>query len=72
MLVLSDDKAHLRIEDNGVDFGMPTPDELVAEGRLGLIGIRERARLAGGTVRIESTPGKGTVVTVEVPTLRAK
>jgi signal transduction histidine kinase len=71
-LALSDDKVHLRIEDNGVGFGMPTQDELVAEGRFGLIGIRERARLAGGTVRIESTPGKGTVVTVEMPILRAE
>ena len=71
-LALSNDKVHLRIEDNGVGFTIPTQDELVNEGRFGLIGIRERARLSGGNVRIESTLGKGTVINVEMPILGAK
>jgi signal transduction histidine kinase len=71
-LVLSNDKLRLQIEDNGVGFAVPRQDELVNEGKFGLIGIRERARLAGGNVQIESTPGKGTVVIVEMPILGAK
>lgn len=39
---------------------------MVAHG-LGLIGIRERASQVGGTLRVESAPGKGTRVTVELP-----
>jgi len=37
------------------------------EERLGLYGMRERAALVGGTFTIESTPGAGTTVFVEVP-----
>jgi signal transduction histidine kinase len=38
-----------------------------AERGLGLRGIRERAESVGGTARITSSPGKGTVVLVEAP-----
>jgi signal transduction histidine kinase len=34
---------------------------------IGLIGIEERARLAGGEATIESRPGRGTTITVRVP-----
>jgi len=71
-LTLSNDKLHLRVEDNGVGFVVPTQDELVNVGRFGLIGIRERTRLAGGSVQIESMPGKGTVINVEMPILGTK
>lgn len=37
---------------------------------LGLVGMRERARNAGGTLKIESTPGEGTRVSVELPIRR--
>lgn len=36
-------------------------------GSLGMINIQERAELAQGDARIESAPGKGTTVTVQVP-----
>ena len=35
--------------------------------KLGLYGMEERAALVGGRLTIESTPGKGTTVFVEVP-----
>ncbi|RME77507.1 MAG: HAMP domain-containing protein [Chloroflexi bacterium] len=52
------------VEDDGIGF-LP---ETVAEkdGRLGLFGMRERAEMLGGTLSIESTPGKGTTIFVEV------
>jgi len=34
---------------------------------LGLVGMRERAELLGGTLTVESIPGKGTSIIVEVP-----
>jgi nitrate/nitrite-specific signal transduction histidine kinase len=34
---------------------------------MGLIGMRERAALVGGTVEVESTPGGGATVFVRVP-----
>ncbi|HXF72099.1 MAG TPA: ATP-binding protein, partial [Actinomycetota bacterium] len=34
---------------------------------LGLLGMRERAQLVGGSLSIRSRPGQGTAVTVTVP-----
>jgi len=53
--------ASLSIRDDGVGF---RPDE---PRGLGLRGIEERMKLAGGGMRIETAPGRGTVMTVEVP-----
>ena len=41
--------------------------EAPARASLGLSGMRERARLVGGRIEIESQPGAGTTVMVEVP-----
>jgi signal transduction histidine kinase len=35
--------------------------------RLGLVGIRERAEMLGGSLFIESEPGVGTTILVEAP-----
>lgn len=52
------------IEDDGVGF---TPTSPIVESHLGLFGMRERVEMLGGTLAIESSPGKGTEVNVEVP-----
>jgi two-component system, NarL family, sensor histidine kinase UhpB len=56
------------VEDNGTGFDV---EAATAPGRgpgkLGLLGMRERAALAGGTLEIESSPGKGTTVFARVP-----
>ncbi|HJX29807.1 MAG TPA: GAF domain-containing sensor histidine kinase [Thermoanaerobaculia bacterium] len=56
------DRVHLTVEDDGRGF-----DGAPEGSRFGLIGMRERARLLGGTFRVESSPGAGTRVTAEVP-----
>ena len=53
----------LVVQDRGVGFN----PEHVSADRFGLRGIRERARLFGGTATIESVPGEGTTVTVQLP-----
>jgi signal transduction histidine kinase len=49
-----------------VDDG-PGFDPEVAQGRLGLASMRERAASAGGRLTVTSAVGSGTVVRLEVP-----
>lgn len=51
------------VEDNGVGFELSAAHS----DRLGLYGMRERAKLLNGTLMIESTPGRGTSIYVDVP-----
>ena len=57
------DRIRLEVQDHGVGFD---PDQ-VAQRTFGLEGIRQRARLNGGTARIESAVGQGTRIVVELP-----
>ncbi|MBI1958763.1 MAG: ATP-binding protein, partial [Candidatus Rokubacteria bacterium] len=52
----------LAVEDDGVGF---TPSE-TAEGT-GITGMRERAALVNGSIRLDSEPGMGTHLVVEIP-----
>jgi len=57
----------ISISDNGEGFTPPeTMGDLAKDGRLGLAGMQERARLINGRLSLQSKPGKGTTVTVEV------
>ena len=55
------------IEDDGIGFDAAAVAAPDARSGLGLLGIRERAAQLRGTVRIESTPGLGTRITIELP-----
>jgi len=57
------DRLRIGVRDWGVGFD----PQHVQENRFGLEGIRERARLLGGQCRIQSSPGGGTVIVVELP-----
>ena len=52
----------LTVEDDGVGFD---PGE--REGGVGLVGLRERADLVGGTLKIDSAPGAGTEIRLDLP-----
>jgi signal transduction histidine kinase len=60
----SEGSAALEITDNGLGF-----DTVVARqrGGLGLLGLEERAAAIGGLLFIDSHPGSGTLIRVEVP-----
>ena len=59
----SEEKCTLRIEDNGQGFD---PSEAKGKNALGLISMRERARLVNGNFTIRSEYGKGTMLEVSV------
>jgi PAS domain S-box-containing protein len=67
-LTASENTVRLSVRDWGTGFD-PTD---VEEGRFGLRGIRERARLLGGTATILSAPQQGTHIIVELPLLERK
>ena len=54
----------LEIMDDGVGF---KPDESIEGGGLGLDGIIERAELLNGELTLDSWPGRGTTIRIEVP-----
>lgn len=56
----------LIVEDDGVGFDLEILSERSPKG-LGLVGLRERAALVGGTADIQSTPGSGTTIFLRVP-----
>lgn len=56
-------RATLEIKDWGKGFDTSA----VRADRFGLRGIRERARILGGEASIESTPGQGTLISVQFP-----
>lgn len=57
------DRIRIAVRDWGIGFD---PDQVPAD-HFGLRGIRERARLLGGTSSIDTAPGKGTCIVVELP-----
>lgn len=68
-LGLKEGQLHLAVRDDGHGFDAEAARKHALSGAsLGVIGMQERARLAGGQVVIESTPGKGTQIRVFLPT----
>lgn len=57
------------VRDDGVGFEpeLATAAMSAARGRLGLLGMAERAALAGGELAVESSPGRGTIVRARLP-----
>ncbi|MDP1610994.1 MAG: sensor histidine kinase [Sulfuritalea sp.] len=54
----------IEVMDRGPGFD---PATALASGRLGLLFMRERVRLAGGVFEINSAPGRGTVIRASIP-----
>jgi len=58
------DKLVAIVEDNGIGFN---EEAALSSGRLGLLGMRERAEMLGGNLTIECGRSGGTTLLVEVP-----
>jgi two-component system sensor histidine kinase DegS len=58
----------MTVTDNGQGFEVPgRAEDMVSAGRLGLMGMYERARLLDGNLQIKSAPGQGTELTIRLP-----
>ena len=59
----------LRISDDGLGV---THAQIANPLSLGILGMRERAHLAGGRIEIRSTGGQGTTVAVHIPIAKSE
>jgi signal transduction histidine kinase len=59
------DHLHIRVQDWGKGFDLDVARHL--DGHFGLSGMEERCRLLGGWCHVESVPGEGTTVKIELP-----
>lgn len=67
-LDFGDSEVRLSVTDDGAGFSAPkTVSDLARMGKLGVLGMKERAELVGGRFELRSTPGKGTQITVSSP-----
>lgn len=59
--------ARMEIKDDGKSFQVDRVLHARGNKRLGLLGMRERVEMVGGNFCVESAPGHGTTVRVEIP-----
>ena len=65
-LATGDGQIRLRIRDDGIGFDPATASAMVAKGHFGLINMRERVEMVGGKLQVDSSPGEGTTIAVEM------
>lgn len=62
------DDVEIVIRDNGIGFNYAREiDNCPYNNKLGLLGMRERVDLLGGTIKIDSVEGSGTTIKIKVP-----
>jgi signal transduction histidine kinase len=64
-LICEEEAVDLSIFDDGVGFDVK--QSAMPNGHLGLLSMKERVRLAKGTLALTSTPGHGTRIQVKIP-----
>jgi hypothetical protein len=60
----ADGRISLVVKDNGRGI---TDEEIQRHGSLGLLGMKERVALLGGTLEVRGRPGEGTTLTIQMP-----
>ena len=66
-LSVEDNTVNLTVQDNGIGFS----EERSGSNGIGLAGLRERITIAGGTLNINSTPKRGTILSAQFPLTNA-
>ena len=61
------DAVRMEIHDNGTGFEVERVLFAKRHKRLGLLGMRERVEMVGGSFAVESSPGKGTTIRAMIP-----
>jgi len=66
------DRVCMEIRDDGKSFNVERVLRSKGNGRLGLLGMRERVEMVGGNLLVESVPGKGTTIQAQIPLGKAR
>jgi PAS domain S-box-containing protein len=66
------DEIRLTIKDDGKSFDVKRALHSRANGRLGLLGMRERLEMVGGKFTVKSPPDQGTTVTARIPLTKSR
>ena len=66
-LIVDGGSLRLTVEDDGRGVGPIVWNDLAAQGHFGLLGMRERAALLDGELRVETRPTGGTRLSLEIP-----
>jgi len=66
------DTVHMEINDNGTGFDVERVLFAKRHQRLGLLGMRERVEMVGGSFSVESAPGQGTTIRAQIPPRNGK
>jgi signal transduction histidine kinase len=67
-----DGAVSMKIKDDGKGFQEQRVLRARKNNRLGMLGMRERLEMVGGHFSVESTPGKGTTVLVQIPLMNRR
>jgi len=62
----------MKIKDDGRSFQVDHVLQAKKNKRLGLLGMRERVEMVGGSFAVESVPGNGTIIRVQIPVTNSK
>jgi signal transduction histidine kinase len=67
----SEKETILELSDDGIGFNVPAVINSSSKShKLGLVGMQERTSLIGGELKINSIPGKGTTISVTIPSIK--
>lgn len=66
-ITYADDRLSVIVSDQGVGFDPAILEKITPKGGLGLLSLRERASYIGGSLIVESAPGKGSRIMLAVP-----
>ncbi|NUQ62080.1 MAG: PAS domain S-box protein [Pirellulales bacterium] len=69
---IDDQRLQLVVADTGVGFAPSQVDTPGTSSGFGLFSIRERLKVIGGNLRVDSFPGKGTRIVIEIPAVAEK
>ncbi len=66
-MILNESETKIDVNDDGIGFDVPSKlSTFYTDGKLGLLGMQERAKLIGGKLEVKSAPNMGTNISFQM------